>query len=194
MGTDELQHLPSELQFGFQIHSSSKDLVILSDDYFTIKKKSGALYKPYSVYSRYPLNSISYFEVEVSLASSCRVGQLMIGVCRFPKHSTISTYHPVFLPYESNNYCVWHNSALWNNFSAIHTKVSYGFVHLAEITTHDRIGVMITLSGDLLFYVNGRCQGLAARNIYLESCNVYAVVTMLESCESLCVVQSSKSC
>lgn len=189
--TEELQHLPSELQFGFQVLASSRDFAILSDDNFIITKKSG--YTPCSVYSRYPLNSISYFEVKVSLASSCRVGQLMIGVCRVPKHCTVSTCFPVSLPYESNNYCVWHNSALWNNFSVIHTKMSYGSIDLAEITTHDKIGVMITLAGDLMFYVNGKCQGLAARNIYLESCNVYAVATMLENCESLCVVRSSRS-
>lgn len=188
-----MQHLQSELQFGFQVHPSSRDFATLSDDNFQIKKKGGVLYKPCSVYSRYRLNSMSYFEVEVSLASSCRVGQLMIGVCRVPKHCTISSCYPVSLPYESSNYCVWHNSALWNNLSVIHTKVSYGSVHLAEIKTHDKIGVMITLAGDLMFYVNGKCQGLAARNVYLECCDVYAVATMLESCESLCVVRSSRS-
>lgn len=164
--------------------------MVISDDSFQIQKKSDVLYKPCSVYSVCPLNGRSCFGVEISVVSSRPVGRLMIGVYRVPKNCPLSRFNQSSLPYESSNYCVWHNSAVWNNFSVIHTKMSYGSVHLSTMKPGDKVGFTITLAGDLAFFVNDECQGLAARNIYLESCDLYAVATLLESCDSVSVVKS----
>ena len=180
--------------FGVQVPPYLKDLAIISDDTLQVQKKSDLLYQPCSVYSACPLGGKACFEVQVSLLSLRPVGHLMIGLTRLPRHYCMDQHHQAALPYESSNFCVWHNGAVWNNFSVVHTKVSYGKVHLTELKQQDRVGLAISLAGDLAFYVNGECQGLAARNVYLESCDVYAVATMLESCDSVSVVRSGKNC
>ena len=157
----------------------------------TVHKSARMLYRPSIVYSAQPLNEQSFFEVKVTLLSSSCTGKVMLGVCRVPKGSPLSTYSiQKTPPYESSNFCMWHNSSLWNNLHPVHTKVSYGSIHLMDLKSNDRVGLDVSLAGDLFFYVNGQCQGLAAKNIYLESCDVYAVVTLLEGCDSISVTKS----
>lgn len=167
--------------------------MVVSTDGVSVSKKGNVLYQPALVYSTQPLCELSCFEVEMSLISSHYAGKIMIGICRVPRYSHIAQLcNPTCVPYESRDYCVWHNGALWNNLHPIHMKTSYGSVHLMDLKNHDRIGFVITITGDLAFYVNGECQGLAASNVYLESCDVYAVVAMLEGCNSITVSKSGK--
>lgn len=176
--------------FGIQVHPSIKDLITISDDKFTIQKSRNVVYKPAIVYSTQPLNDTSIFEVQISLIPPCYAGKLMIGVCRMPKSRPITDFNHQALPYEASNFCMWHNSALWNNLTPIQTKMSYGSIPLMELKSQDRVGLTISLAGDLAFYINSQYQGLATKNVYLESSDVYAVVTMLESCDSITVTKS----
>lgn len=178
--------------FGAQFHPSLRDVIILSSDNFTVQKQRRESYKPCLVYSAHPLQGGSVFEVEMSLNSPHPAGRLIIGVCRVPKNCPVTQFQQATLPYESSDYCVWHDGAVWNNLSVIHTKKPYGSVHLMNLRSQDKVGFMITPASDLAFYVNGRCQGLAARNVHLESCDTYAVVTMLESCESIHIIKSGE--
>lgn len=189
LGSKQSWHTQVGCYFGAALQPSMKD-VLISDDSLRVHKMKTISYKPCVIYSTQPLLGRSVFEVEVSLISTRPLGRLMIGICRMPKECPVTKFHLTPLPYESNDYCVWHNGALWNNLSIIHIKKSYGTVHLMSIKSKDRIGFLITGSGDLLFYVNGQCQGLAARNVYLEGCDVYAVVSMLETCHSITVTRS----
>ena len=170
--------------FGVQQVSDS---AIISSDQYQAQKNSNLLFAPCSFYSACPLSGHSSFEVEVSVVSVRPVGRLMLGITRVPKRCSIVK---TALPYESKNYCVWHNSAVWNNLTTVHTKTSYGSFSLADLKSLDRVGFTISLAGDLAFYVNSEFQGLAARNVYLESCDVYAVVTLLESCDSISVTRA----
>lgn len=162
----------------------------VSDDNYTVLKSGNITYKPYAVYSAKPLRETSFFEVQISLMLTYCTGKIMMGLCRVPKNSSITYFNHQTPLYEASNFCMWHNGAVWNSFSSIHTKISYGSIHLTDLKSLDRVGLNISLAGDLAFYVNGQYQGLAARNVYLESCDVYAVVVMLESCDSITVTKS----
>ncbi|KAK7071520.1 Neuralized-like protein 4, partial [Halocaridina rubra] len=59
---------------------------------------------------------------------------------------------------------------------------------LDKLVEGDRVGVMRTSQGDLKFYVNGECQGIAAGNLPQI---LYAVVDMYGKCAQVTLTAPS---
>lgn len=56
------------------------------------------------------------------------------------------------------------------------TETVYGYrTSLRLLSKFDTLGMQVTETGDLYFYVNGVCQGLAASNVYLEGFDIYPI-------------------
>nr|CAD7580282.1 unnamed protein product [Timema californicum] len=62
----------------------------------------------------------------------------------------------------------------------------YG-MDLDKLNEGDRIGVMKTSENELVFYMNGVCQGVAAEDLPSK---VYAVVDMYGKCAQVSIVES----
>ena len=167
--------------------------VKMSRDRLSSEKEQKALYRPCTFYTKQALRNETVFEVESSLNTLEPAAHLIIGLHRISKGEKMEENPTSLLPYECRNYCVWHDGTLWDNFSLVHTTRSYGNIHLTDILPKSRVGLTINSLGDLMFYVDGKCQGLAATGVYDNSSDVHAVVTMLEGCQSIRVVKAGKS-
>lgn len=164
----------------------------VSRDHLMSEKHQKALYKPCTLYSKEPLHGETVFEVEVSLTSVDPASQLMIGLHRVPSKQQIVKSPTPLLPYEHDDYCVWHDGTLWNNFGRVHVTRAYGSIHLTDVMPRSRVGFTISSIGELAFYVDGANQGIATRIVHVDLFQVYAMVTMLEGCHSIRVVKAGE--
>ncbi len=163
----------------------------MSLDRLSSEKHRKSLFKPCSVYSKQPILGNTVFEVEVALNSVDPATNIIIGLYRVSKGGKI-VKSVSLLPYECNGYCVWHEGTIWDNLSLVHTARPYGKVHLADLSPESRVALTVDCQGDLVFYVNGVCQGLAAVNVYDSTFDVYATLTMLEGCQSIRVMKAGE--
>lgn len=163
-----------------------------SRDRLSSEKKQQAVYRPCTFYTKQSLRNETVFEIEATLNTMEPAAHLIIGLHRIPKGKKLDENPSSLLPYECSNYCVWHDGTLWDNFSIVHITRPYGTMHLTDILPKCRVGLTISSLGDLMFYVDGRCQGMAATGIFDNSSDVHAVVTMLEGCQSIRVVKAGE--
>lgn len=66
--------------------------------------------------------------------------------------------------------------------------ISFVGADLDKLEEGDRVGVCRTGQGDLIFYVNGDSQGLAAKNIPK---NVYALVNLYGKCGQVSIISAA---
>ena len=130
------------------------------------------------VYTERPVKGHVVFEVEVLLSVisyekrwGTGIGIMLhksdtpLLISEIPKYTILAPDH-----------CMWHGNTLYNNLNITGTKEIYGKIHLTDITKGDRLGVLITFSGELQFLLNGELQGIAAHNIYRPGFDVYLAV------------------
>ena len=71
-------------------------------------------------------------------------------------------------------------------------KNKYGYrTTLRFLAKNEKVGMQVTEDGDLYFYYDGVCQGLAASNVYLEGYDIYP---FFELCGNVHVALITKAC
>ena len=131
------------------------------------------------VYTEVPVKGHVVFEVEVLSVNNdedeWNIGiGIMIHKSDTPlKKSEIPKY-TIYAP----DHCMWHDDTVYNNMMGMakRTEKKYGEMHLINVRKGDRLGVLITSSGELQFLLNGKPQGIAAHNIYRPGFDVYLAV------------------
>lgn len=63
--------------------------------------------------------------------------------------------------------CIWQTGAIYNTLKNSSSIVGYSNAcDLDLLVPGDRVGIMITIEGNLEFFVNGKSQGIAAEGVY----------------------------
>ena len=169
-------NLPSEIQFGF--HAVTGRNISLSDNGLTASRKDPKYGFNAVVYGATPLKSTSEFEVEIeSYNREEWHASLRLGVLRTKMTKAIEEHSIPRCSDDGERYCLWtQGDEIWNRLNGNLNKSKYGDFNLWEVKCSDRVGMHLSRDGNLTFIVNGRRQGLAARNVYKKGYYVYPVV------------------
>ena len=123
--------------------------------------------------SSIPLKGLCEFEVKLTkYGGTCWSGNLKVGIMSLEAGDVI--YTPRYTPGDIS--CrVWSTNCLYEFGSK---SKEYGEGDLDDVLrAKDTIGFQITREGDLSFFLNGRCQGVAFTGVYSNrKKDVYAVV------------------
>ena len=165
----------------------------ISEDHRTATKRDpSATYAYGVVYSERPLKGTAEFEVELVSYGTGWSGTLKLGVMRCKTGSYLTEKSiPRYSP-EGTHHCVWSSDKLHNRLTDCFTEQHYGEVNLDELRAGDRLGMRVTLEGNLEFFVNGRYQGVAAEDIYQKGHDVYAVVDHYANCKATKITRSGE--
>ena len=152
--------LPQIIQFGYH-NVCGKDMVIADNSRGA--KRRGIYFCHGVVYSALPLNNTAEFEVV--LKSN--------GVARYKTGQGIQVDK---ISFDSIHHCVWNcEYTVYNNLGPYPTQRWYG-THKLYLNEGERVGLRLNHDGKLLFFLNGVSHGVAAKNVYKEGYDVYAVV------------------
>ena len=188
--------LQDEVLFGF--HRQAGNNVFISKNSLqavTVDKKEGSSL----VYAAVPFRGTVEFEVRLvdyyyGIRGSIKMGVMRRTMCR----STSQVGIPKQSEHRDNS-CVWfrssfkHRTEFQNNFGSVHMLRYYGRTDLGELQKGDRVGLRVSLDGELSFFVNGSSQGVAAEGIYREGCDMFCFIEMVEGCEAVEVTRASKA-
>lgn len=180
--------LPEAVHFGF--NTCSEDVRVADNGKSATKRDPNRHYAYGVVYSATPLNGMAEFEITISSYGSRSgwSGNVKLGVARFKAGSDIKV--PRYSP-EAPDHCVWSGSKLYNRLNQNGERErGYGKIDLDTLREGDRIGLRLSRDGDLMFFVNGQSQGLAAQGIYEKGYDVYAVVDIYGSCTATTITRA----
>ena len=124
-------------------------------------------------YGAQPLKGMAEFEVKLtSDVKFC--GTISLGLKRCKKGTPlVSKPRLSIVPVDS---CMWTGTRLHNGLVTPAKKSDYDLVNLNDLCIGDHLGIRVSRSGVLEFFVNGESQGIAARNMYNDNSDVSAVV------------------
>ena len=100
---------------------------------------------------------------------------MSIGVVGWPKDHCDST--TVTAPVDTGSHSS--TKVMWQRGNQLVSNLGsrkYGNVNLFRLRSGDRIGVQVKSNGELTFFIDGKSQGVAARNIYSKDHDLYVVV------------------
>ncbi|CRK92215.1 CLUMA_CG005699, isoform A [Clunio marinus] len=130
------------------------------------------------VLSRYPLIDDEKFEVRIDVKISSWSGSIEIGV-------TTANPETVDLPACASK--LKNGTWIMSGISILkdgNSLCEYYGGDLDKLNEGDRVGVMRTSTGDLIFFINGESQGVAAREIPK---NIYALINLYGKCGQVTV-------
>ena len=184
--------LPKTIQFGF--HPVCSHQMRVSEDGITAEKKDPASYYAHGVvYGAKPLRGTAEFEVEIISYGTGWSGTLKLGVMRCKSGGELLMKDiPRYSP-EGNEHCVWSSEKVHNKLVGSSEK-PYGFVNLDELRAGYRVGMRLSHDGVLVFFVNGRSQGVAAEGIYKKGYDVYPVIDHYANCKATRITRSGRIC
>lgn len=188
--------LPKTVEFGF--HPVCSDQIRIMEDGMRAEKKDPGLHYAHGVaYGARSLKGTSEFEVTLSDYGTGWSGTLKLGVAKFKVgHSFQVKDIPRYSP-EGMNHCVWSSDKIHNrlHLSQPHLfEKSYGKKNLDELETGDSLGLRLSSDGRLVFFINGKCQGLAADKVYEAGYDVFPVVDHYANCKATVVTRAGKLC
>ncbi len=186
--------LPKIVEFGF--HPVCSDQIRISEDGLRAEKKDPGLHYAHGVaYGARSLKGTSEFEVILCDYGTGWSGTLKLGVAKFKiGHSLQSKDIPRYSP-EGMNHCVWSSDKIHNRLHPSQPNLfekSYGKRNLDELVTGDRLGLRLSSDGRLVFFINGKCQGLAAESVYELGYDVFPVVDHYANCKATVVSRAGK--
>lgn len=185
--------LEDTIQFGY--HSVCSSHIKITKDGLVAEKEEPDSHYAYGVaYGGRALKGTAEFEVKISSYGTGWSGTLKLGVMRCKKdmplsRSSIPRYSP-----EGVDHCVWSADKLHNRLSQQLVEKNYGHMNLDELREGDRVGLRLSHDGVLVFFVNGKSQGIAAEDIYDKEHDVYAVVDHYANCKATEVTRSGEIC
>ncbi|XP_077531935.1 neuralized E3 ubiquitin protein ligase 4 isoform X2 [Haemaphysalis longicornis] len=136
------------------------------------------------VMSAQPLRDNQLFEVRIDKKVSTWSGSIEIGV---------TALDPGTLAFPSSATNLREGSWVMSGTGVLQdgkTLVEEYGTDLDQLGEGDRVGVMRTASGELKFFVNGRCQGVAASQVPPQ---VHAVVDLYGKCAQISIVDDEES-
>lgn len=158
----------------------------------TVDEKQG----PGLVYAAIPFRGAAEFEVKLLDYNIGIRGSLKLGIMQRKMNQSSSQAAIPKLSEHRDNSCIWFKSIFkqktefQNNMGGVHMLRHYGWVNLDELKKDDRMGLQLTLDGDLSFFVNGISQGLAAECIYKEGYDVFCFIELVEGCQAIEVTRA----
>ncbi len=176
--------LEEEVQFGF--HTVCSQQIVISEDCRQAEKKDPSSYYAYGVaYGAKPLRGTSEFEVEIDSYGTGWSGTLKLGVmrCRAGTELLVHKDIPRYTP-EGQNHCVWSSDKLHNRLGGLHEEKPYGLVNLDELRKGARVGLRLSYDGVLVFFVDGKWQGVAATGVHQKGYDVYPVIDHYANCKA----------
>ena len=118
-------------------------------------------------------------------------GSLKLGVMRCKAGAGIQREDiPRYSP-EAKEHCVWSANKLFNRLGGMSAEKDYGSVKLDDLRKGDRLGMRLSEDGVLVFFVNGKPQGVAAEEVYRNDLDVYPVVDHYGNCIATRIVRAS---
>lgn len=186
--------LEDTIQFGY--HSVSSSQIKITDDGLAAEKRDADSQYAHGVaYGARPLRGTAEFEVKIASYGTGWSGTLKLGVMRCKKDVPLvtGTSIPRYSP-EGVDHCVWSSDKLHNRLVNPVVESNYGNTNLDDLREGDRVGMRLSHDGVLVFFVNGKSQGVAAENIYDRNCDVYAVVDHYANCRATVITRAGKTC
>lgn len=185
--------LPETVQFGFLPVCSHQMRV--SEDGATAEKKDPVSYYAHGVvYGGKPLRGTAEFEVEIASYGTAWSGTLKLGVMLCKVGSEVLAKDiPRYSP-EGSGHCVWSSDKVHNRLPG-HTGSSerhYGYVNLDDLREGHRLGMRLSRDGVLVFFVNGRSQGVAAERVHRKGYEVYPVVDHYANCKATRITRAGE--
>ena len=185
--------LEDTVQFGYH-NISSPQIKITQNGLAAEKLDPDSHYAHGVAYGARPLKGTAEFEVKIASYGTGWSGTLKLGVMRAKKDMplvggpSIPRYSP-----EGVDHCVWSSDKIHNrlNTPAVESNYNSG-VNLDDLREGDRVGLRLSHDGVLVFFVNGKSQGVAAENIYDKTCDVYAVVDHYANCKATVITRAGK--
>lgn len=180
------------VQFGF--HTVGGSDIIFSEGHLQARSKdfnsiNALIYAAKPI--KFPGNRCT-FEVVIKEYQSYPKGMFSInvGVIRLPagtvlRQSEISTYTKAF--------CMWFADKLHNSLGGSGmAEKKYGTVSLDDLREGDRVGLRLTPSNNLHFFVNGKNQGVAVRDLLRKGSDIYPVVAVCFNCRAVKVTRAGQ--
>ena len=181
-----------DIQFGY--HSASGEQIRINNDGLRAERMD-----PYRVagngvaYGAHPLKGMAEFEIKIVSYESELIWSLGLGVMRCEKGVPIEPGPSIpIITDDAANHCVWIDTELYNNIVTPSEKSEYGYVNLDDLREGDCVGLRLSQNGVLEFFVNGESQGIAAKNIYIRSSDVYAVVDHYGKCVATVITKAGE--
>lgn len=176
--------LPEEVHFGFHRQAGENVFVARSMHRAMRMDQAGRVG---IVYIAKPFRNLTEFEVRLLDCNNGRVGSsLKMGLMRRRVSTLDRTVSIPKLSEHRDNSCMWFKSwykpksEFQNNFGAIHVLQFYGYIDLCELKQDDRLGLQLNAEGELSFFVNGICQGVAAHGMYESGYDLYGFLELVE--------------
>ena len=144
-------------------------------------------------YGAHPLKGMAEWEVKIVSYGAEWTSSLGLGVMRCEKGVPIEPGSSI--PSDSHraaNHCLWGDHRLFNNIVTPREESEYGYVNLNDLHEGDYVGLRLSQDGVLEFFVNGESQGVAAKNIYTRSSDVYAIVDHYGQCVATVITKAGK--
>lgn len=186
--------LPQTIQFGF--HDTCSEQMRIAENGLKAEKKDPNHHYAHGVaYSALPLKGTAEFEVSMTDYGTGWSGTLKLGVAKYKSGEAIlASRIPRYSP-EAGNHCVWSADKIHNRLHSNQMgsqEKPYGNTDLDGLREGDRLGLRLTVDGNLLFFVNGKGQGLAAEKVYEKGHDVFVVVDHYANCKATTITRAGE--
>lgn len=185
--------LPQTVQFGF--HDVCSEQIRIADNGLKAEKKDPSLHYAHGVaYSALPLRGTAEFEVAMTDYGTGWSGTLKLGIAKYKTGGSVQMNKiPRYSP-EAADHCVWSSDKVHNRLRSNQNgaEKQYGAMDLDVLREGDRLGLRVSHDGILTFFVNGKCQGVAADKIYEKGHDVYVVVDHYANCKATVITRAGK--
>lgn len=186
--------LPQTVQFGF--HDVCSEQIKITENGLKAEKKNPSLHYAHGVaYSALPLQGTAEFEVAMTEYGTGWSGTLKLGIAKYKAGRSVQVSKiPRYSP-EAASHCVWSSDKVHNRLHSTQNgtqEKQYGTTDLDVLREGDKLGLRLSHDGKLVFFVNGRSQGVAAEKIYEKGHDVYVVVDHYANCKATLITRAGK--
>lgn len=174
----------------FKFHSvTGKNITLLEDGLYARRKRY--IYGNAVVYGSAPIKHRGTFEVEIKEFDSEWVYSIRIGVMMLPTGTQLKETDVPKNPRGTQNYCMWCEGELWNGLRGTRVCGSkYGSVNLDDLRKGDKVGMRLSCDGTLSFFINGRMQGVAVKDLKKVGYDYYPVIDFGGKCNAVRITRA----
>ena len=180
-----------DIQFGY--HSAAgKNIRITNNGLGAERMNPEDKYRDGIAYGAQPLKGLAEFEVKMVTYGEEWTGSILVGLRRCNKGVPIESGPGIPKDSYAEYHCVWADWKLYNNFVTPGEESDYSYIYLDDLREGDCVGLRLSRDGVLEFTVNGKNQGIAAKNIYTRDTDVYAVVDHYARCVATVITKAGE--
>lgn len=190
---EQIKISKKRIEFGFQ-QVSGKNIIVSEKNKLKAKRKDPGN-DPYDavVYGTEPLKGTTEFEIEIECYDNTKwSGSVQLGVSRLKQGSDLRQSQIPRLSEHGDNHCIWLSNEIHNRLDGgQHIQSPYGSrEEFHSLREGGRVGFRLTHNGDLYFFLNGKCQGIAASGVYKTGYDVYPVVDVTGGCTAVKITRA----